>query len=229
MTDFESTNQFGEFIRAILLSFSLSITMAITSIGLSQSHRKKISLKSGFILLLICTSILVSGIIYVISSILHTPWPANDFPNWAAVVIEIAVAVFITGMIFLYDREHNKKSEERQEKKRKYGLQKIRLLVTVAKEQFQDNDYDDAKETFNEIIVTLGILSEAFDAVESRQILELCELGKIFCKYNGEYIIRSGRTSPFTTSVPANKAALFLQFDDVLNLLSKNENQSQTT
>ncbi len=201
--------------------------MAITSIGLSQPHRKKISLKSGFILLLICTGILIFGVIHIVSSILHTSWTANDFPNWAAVVIEIAVAVFISGMIFLYDREHNKKIEERQQKKREYGLQKIRLLVTVAKEQFQDNDYDDAKETFNGIIVTLDVLSEAFDAVESRQILELCELGKIFCKYNGEHIIRSGRTSPFTSpSIPANKAALFLQFDDVLSLLSKNENKS---
>jgi len=140
LTDFESANQFGEFIRAILFSFLLSILIAIISIGRSQSHAKKISLKSGFFLLLICTVILVYGIIYVVSSILQTPWPANDFPNWAAVIIEIAVAAFISGMIFLYDKVHNKKFDDGQEKRKEYAKARISIFADFLYAVIEDKE-----------------------------------------------------------------------------------------
>ena len=73
--------------------------------------------------------------------------------------------------------------KKQQEKKQEYELQKIKLLLTLAKEEFQDEDYEDAKETFNEIIVTLNILSDALETLESQHILELAEIGKLFCKY----------------------------------------------
>ncbi|MEK6947291.1 MAG: hypothetical protein AABX32_06815 [Nanoarchaeota archaeon] len=227
MVNIESLNAFLELIRSIVLSFSLSIALFLIILSLSSAYRKKVSFKTGFIILLICTGIIIYGALFVLSKIFEIPyWSQDDFENWAAVVIEIGVAIFITGMIFLYDREHNKKIEEIQKKKREYGLQKIKLLLTLTKEEFQDKDYDDAKETFNEIISTLNIFSETLDIQESRQILELSEIGKIFCKYNGEHPVQSNRTMPFTTSIPANKSALFFKFDEVIGMISENESKS---
>lgn len=145
----------------------------------------------------------------------------NDLRNWVSLTIEAGIGIFIAVMVLYYDKSQRNKIKKLQDKKREYCLHKIKLLLTLAKEKFQDEDYDDAKETFNEIISTLNIFSEILEASESQQILELSEIGKIFCKYNGDHPILPSRTMPFTTSIPANKAALFDKFEEVIQIISK--------
>ena len=150
----------------------------------------------------------------------------HDLRNWVSLVIEAGIGIFIAIMVLYYEKSQHRTAKKQQKKKRDYGLEKIKLLLILAKEKFQDEDYDDAKETFNEIISTLNLFSETLDIQESKQILELSEIGKIFCKYDGEHPVQTNRTMPFTTSVPANKAALFFKFDEVINMISDNENKS---
>lgn len=230
MIHFESFDKFGEFFRAILLSFSLSITIFFISLSMFLSQRKKISFKQGFLILLFLVGFVIFLLLNFISLNEHVGqyWISNatdktrgDLANWATVVIEIGIGSFISGMVFLYDREQNKKNEEKQKKKREYALQKIKLLLALVNEEFQAGDYEFAKETFDKIVSTLNILSDAFDAQELQQILELSEIGNIFCKYKGEYPIHPSRTMPFTTSVPANKAALLAKFNEVIRNISE--------
>lgn len=138
-----------------------------------------------------------------------------------SLTIEAGIGIFIAVMVLYYDKSRQRKDREIQNKKRVYGLKKISLLLTLAKEEFQDEDYAVAKETFNEIISTLNIFSETLEISESQQILELSEIGKIFCKYDGTHPVIPTRTMPFTTSVPANKAALFGKFDEVIGMISE--------
>jgi len=55
--------------------------------------------------------------IHLISSTFNIQYRTeNDFMNWAAVVIEIGVAAFISGVVLLYDRKHKRESRIQQEK-----------------------------------------------------------------------------------------------------------------
>lgn len=144
-----------------------------------------------------------------------------DISNWATLVASIIASGVIAVAIWIYSITSHNKTDQVLQKKKTYGLTRIRLLLQLAKEEIEDKDYDSSNQTFDQVIQTLNILSESIDADESKEILELAEIGKLFCKYKGQMIVHSTRTLPFTTSVPANLAALFSMFDGVINKISK--------
>jgi hypothetical protein len=150
----------------------------------------------------------------------------GDFQNWTSFVFELGLGAYMAIAILTYENFQKEKAKKQQKKKREYGLQKMKLLLTRTKEEFEDEDYDNAKDTFDQIIVTLTIVSDVLETEESKQILELSEIGKLFCKQKGGHSIQPNRTLPFTTSIPANKGALFQKFDQVIQMISKNESKS---
>lgn len=143
-----------------------------------------------------------------------------DISNWATIVISLIIGGIITVSILIHSITLKNKSKKLLDEKKTYGLHKTQLLLTLAKKEFEDKNYDSANETFDKIIQTLQIFSESINFKESSEILELAEIGKLFCRCEGDLTISTERTLPFITSVPTNKSALFSKFEQVLSLIS---------
>lgn len=169
---------------------------------------------------LLITVFMVFGIASKDLTFFETRDGIKDVSNWATIVVSLIIGAVLSISILIYSITRQNKSKKLLDEKKTYGLKKIQLLLTLSKEEFEDDDYDAANETFDKITQTLQIFSESINFKESSEILELVEIGKLFCKYNGDHPVNPNRTFPFTTSIPANKAALFSKFDQVLNLIS---------
>lgn len=96
--------------------------------------------------------------ISLVHTIIRIPyWINDDFENWAAVVIEIAIAVFVSGVVLLYDRKHKKYLEEQQGKISKMVEQTKNQQDEMAKliskitdlEQQQEKKYAEKEEIEN--------------------------------------------------------------------------------
>lgn len=82
-----------------------------------MTEEKKASFSFGFIILVFCTATIIIATIILISSIFHIQYRTeNDFLNWTAIVIEIGVAAFISGIVLLYDRKHKRRANDQQER-----------------------------------------------------------------------------------------------------------------
>lgn len=234
----------SELLRAVLISFSISIIIFIflfanTFVDKTKIEKlrktdekryynyilkRKLANRGIYTCTIIGITIVFISLIFNIDVISRTTDTASpiDIENWTSLILELGLGGYIALAIFTYENLQKEKSKKLQTKKQEYGLKKITLLVSLAKEEFQDKEYDSAKDTFNNILSTLTIFSGAFEQSETQQILELAEIGKIFCKYKGEHPTHPNRTMPFTTSVPANQVALFQKFNEVLSHISKN-------
>lgn len=84
-----------------------------------MSEEKEISFKVRFAVLVFCTSVAIIAVLILIQNIFSISHrtPDNDFTNWAAVVIEIGVAAFISGVILLYDRKLQKDTDKLEKKR----------------------------------------------------------------------------------------------------------------
>lgn len=147
----------------------------------------------------------------------------GDFLNWTTFVFELGLGAYVALAILAYENFQRKKLQKINREKRDYVLKKLQLLITLANEQSKISDFKRLEETFNKVIVTLTIFSDALSATELQQILELSEIGKWACKNEGSFSIISSETLPFTTSIPANMEAFFGKFEDVLSLLANLE------
>ncbi|MCV0411265.1 hypothetical protein [Nitrosopumilus sp.] len=68
-----------------------------------------------FVILVVATSMLIVGVILVISGIYQIDYKTeNDFMNWAAVVIEVGIAGFISGVVLLFDKKYKKQMKSQQ-------------------------------------------------------------------------------------------------------------------
>lgn len=147
----------------------------------------------------------------------------GDFLNWTTFVFELGLGAYVALAILAYENFQRKKLQKSNREKRDYVLQKLGLLITLAKEQSEVNDFDELEKTFDKVVVTLTVFSDALNAQELQQILELSEIGKWACSNKGSFSIISSQTLPFTTSVPASMGAFFAKFDSVLELLGEIE------
>jgi hypothetical protein len=147
----------------------------------------------------------------------------GDLQNWSASIFEFGLGLYVSVAIVTYENVKQDKLRKQQKKKENYGFQRLSLLLNLAKNQFKKDNYDDAMVTFDQIIITLNIISDVLDTENLRQILELSEIGKIGCKQKGSFSISVDEILPFTISVPANSSAFFLIFDLTLQSISSNE------
>ena len=80
-------------------------------------NEKTISLRYAFLILSSCTGVIIFATVVIISSALTVDiFANNDLMNWSAIIIEIGVAVFISGMVLLYDKKYKRESKDQQEK-----------------------------------------------------------------------------------------------------------------
>lgn len=147
----------------------------------------------------------------------------GDFLNWTTFVFELGLGAYVALAILAYENFQRKKLQKINREKRDYVLKKLQLLITLAKEQSETRSFERLEETFDKVIVTLTVFSDALSAIELQQILELSEIGKWACKNEGSFSIIPSETLPFTTSIPANMAAFFGKFEDVLLLLASSK------
>lgn len=96
----------------------------------------------------------------------------------------------------------------------------------LAKQQFREGAYEESIITFDQIIITLNIISDVLDTDDLQQILELSEIGKMVCKQKGTFSIRADGILPFTISVPANSSAFFHTFDVIIQSISSDESNN---
>lgn len=102
-----------------------------------MTDNAKIPFWLGFIILMIATAFLIIGSILIMSNIFKIKyWSLDDFENWAAVIIEIGIGVFISGMILLYDRKHKRRSDEQQDKFAKI----VTSIDSIISDQKKAND-----------------------------------------------------------------------------------------
>lgn len=167
-------------------------------------------------------------IIAIITIIVAFGWNVSiiedgDFSNWTTFVFELGLGVYVALAILAYENFQRKKLQKINREKRDYVLEKLQLLITLANEQSKISDFKRLEETFDKVIVTLTVFSDALSATELQQILELSEIGKWACKNEGSFSIISSETLPFTTSIPANMETFFGKFKDVLVLLDSSK------
>lgn len=114
--------------------------------------------KIGFVILAFLVVLVIYLVILYFSYSLHIPISENnDLKNWSAVVIEIGIAVFISGMVLLYDRKHKHHLEEQQEEISKMVVQTKTQQDEMAKliskitdlEQQQEKKYTEKEEIEN--------------------------------------------------------------------------------
>lgn len=68
-----------------------------------------------FIFLMGATGISIIIAIFAISNTFKIPyWITNDFENWAAIVVEVGIAIFISSVILIYDGFHRREDDKRQ-------------------------------------------------------------------------------------------------------------------
>lgn len=106
---------------------------------------QKISFKKGFLILIGLIGLLIFVLLNYISSNPHVVsyWilddnepTKGDLANWAAIIIEIGIGIFIAGMIFIYENNQKNKDKEQTNrieeliKKTKTQQDEIAKLIT---------------------------------------------------------------------------------------------------
>lgn len=107
-------------------------------------------------MLMIATAAIIAISINLISSIFKIQYWANtDFENWAAIVIEVGIAIFVSGMVLLYDRKQKRESKKQQDKMsalledtKKQQDQTTELIKKIEEMELKQQQFIKAQENF---------------------------------------------------------------------------------